>query len=83
MGSMVPVMKRGLAIGLVIGWLLGTATWVGYSFVTGGSYEYRVAWNDDLASLVNNDGWEVVSLEAPPLGGLVGSLRRPKIRMGR
>ncbi len=79
----IPAMKRGMAIGLVVGWLLGMVTWMGYAYLTGGSYEYRVAWNEEVTSMVNTGDWELVSMQAPPNGGLVGALRRPKIRIGR
>ena len=78
-------MRRGLALGLLLGWLLGVATGLLGVAVTGGWYEYRLATTSDAIRLVNAEKWQVVqSLPRNPNMGLPEDqvhLRRPRLRL--
>ena len=72
-------MRRGLAIGLLIGWLIGIGTGLLGLAVTGGWYEYQaVATRVDAFLTINEGGWELV--RGPEPSGLY-VLRRPRIRL--
>ena len=78
-------MRRGLALGLLIGWLLGVGTGLLGVAVTGGWYEHRLAATSDAIRLVNAERWQVVQpLPRNPNMGLLEDqvyLRRPRLRL--
>ena len=71
-------MRRGLALGLLLGWLLGIATGLLGLAVTGGWYEYRIAGSGfEARRLVNSEGWQLVTESREDFL----YLRRPRLRL--
>ena len=70
-------MRRGLALGLLLGWLLGVATGLLGVAITGGWYEYQLAPSSAaLLRAVNEEGWQIVPGQSEQ-----AYLRRPRLRL--
>jgi hypothetical protein len=69
-------MRWGLALGLLLGWLLGVGTGLLGMALTGGWYEYRLATIGEARRMVNQEGWHFV-----PGGEEMAYLRRPRFRL--
>ncbi len=69
-------MRRGLALGLLLGWLLGVATGLLGVAVTGGWYEYRTlsSVRPMGAEAAFREGWQ-------PAPEGTAWLRRPRFRL--
>jgi len=73
-------MQRGIAIGIVIGWLFGVATLAGWVALSDGWYEYRVEPGTRAVQQAINEGWQPYQpIEVG--GGLVTYLHRPRFRL--
>ncbi len=80
-------MRRGLALGLLLGWLVGVGTGLLGVALTGGWYEYRLI--DEriefrpgvVTDLVNNQGWQVERTTRKSPGSDEYYLRRPRFRL--
>lgn len=70
---------RRLLVGLVLGWLLGVGSGLGYVAVSGGWYEYHLTGNERLIEMVNREGWEPYL--TVPDQTLEAYLRRPRFRL--
>lgn len=65
--------------GIVIGWLCASLTFGLGAFVGANWYEHRILdTGDDLLSMVNQDGWELMPRET---GSRIFQLRRPRLRL--
>ncbi len=73
-------MRRGLALGLLLGWLVGVGTGLLGAALTGGWYEYRFvsASQTGLQRLVNEEGWQFAGGPGDAPGYY---LRRPRFRL--
>ena len=70
-------MRRGLALGLLLAWLLGIATGLLGVAITGGWYEYKFASSSQaLVRAVNEEGWHIVPGQSEQ-----AYLRRPRLRL--
>ena len=70
-------MRRGLALGLLLGWLLGIATGLLGVAITSGWYEYQLASSSQaLVRAVNEEGWHIVPGQPEQ-----AYLRRPRLRL--
>lgn len=69
-------MRRHLATGLLIGWLLGIGTGLFGLAITSGWYEYRFVQDGSLVRMINDEGWQVV-----PGQSNLPYLRRPRFRL--
>lgn len=66
--------RREYALAVLLGWLLGAGSILGWAALTSGWYEYFVPASDSqMQAMVNEQGWEVVS----DSGDLY--LRRPRV----
>jgi len=80
-------MRRGLALGLLLGWLLGIGTGLLGAALTGGWYEYRLIGDrievreGVVTNLVNNQGWQIERTTRNSAGGDEYYLRRPRLRL--
>ena len=79
-------MRRGLALGLLLGWLLGIATGLLDVVVTGGSYEHLVVGPRSLLRFVNDAGGQVIQIIPDRDEGRFTRedsiyLRRPRVRL--
>jgi len=70
-------MRRGLVLGLLLGWLLGVGSGLLYVAFSGGWYEY--VWERSVSGardLVNEERWHIV-----PDQSNEHYLRRPRFRL--
>jgi hypothetical protein len=67
--------RRAQALLVLIGWLLGVVSVLGWAMLSGGWYEYFVPESEaQVQQMVNQQGWELVSDAGAPY------LRRPRVR---
>ena len=77
-------MRRGLALGLLLGWLLGVGMGLLGVAVNGGWYEYTVVSSGSVSRFVNAERWQVVQVipRNPGMGQPEDTiyLRRPRLQ---
>ena len=75
-------MRRGVALGLLVGWLLGIGTGLLGVALTGGWYEHQLVNPETFGAtrqqfgLINREGWHIVPGQSNPY-----YFRRPRLRL--